>query len=244
MDLIKDIWTDADILDLERYLENIAGERIDWTKRIYSTKKKCLAIKIPILRKITKEMLKGDYSSFLDCYFNKIIKNKDILINISIELNLIVGILIGNFKELKIQKQYLINYCKISDSWVETDIIKLKINKKNEVEYFNFAINLLKSKFTFARRLGIIILFLFIKDDYAQKIFDELNKLKNEQEYYVNMAISWLLCEFFIKLKEKTLFFLKNNNLSDFVINKFISKCNDSYRVSREDKKFLQKHRK
>ena len=130
MDLIKDIWTDADVLDLERYLENIAGERIDWTKRIYNTKKKCFAIKIPILRKITKEMLKGDYLSFLDCYFNKIIKNKDILINISIELNLIVGILIGNFKELKIQKQYLINYCKISDSWVETDIIKLKRKTK------------------------------------------------------------------------------------------------------------------
>lgn len=244
MDLIKDIWTDVDVLNLEQCLENIAGERIDWTKRIYNTNKKCLAIKMPTLRNIAKEIQKGDYLGFLDSYFNKIVKNKDIFINISVELNLIVGIIICYFKDIEFQKQYLIKYGEICDSWVETDIIKLKINKKSESEYFNLAINLLKNKFTFARRLGIIILFSFIKDDYAQKIFNEFNNLKNEQEYYVNMAISWLLCEFFIKLKEKTIIFLKNNNLNNFVVNKFISKCNDSYRVSKEDKNFLQKHRK
>jgi hypothetical protein len=75
----------------------------------------------------------------------------------------------------------------------------------------------------------------FDKDFNLKKI----DKMYDEGHYYINMIIAWLLCESFIKNRDITLTYLKNNNLNDFVINKMISKCRDSYRVSKGDKEML-----
>ena len=74
-------------------------------------------------------------------------------------------------------------------------------------------------------------------------IFNEADNLFNETEYYVNMAMAWLLCECFIKQKAKTISYLQNHKLNKFTINKMISKCCDSYRVSKEDKEYLKQFR-
>ena len=71
-----------------------------------------------------------------------------------------------------------------------------------------------------------------------------ISNLKQEKEYYVNMAVAWLLCDCFIKQKDSTLLFIQKNTLNPFVLNKFISKCCDSYRVSNDDKQFLKSLRK
>ena len=57
------------------------------------------------------------------------------------------------------------------------------------------------------------------------------------------MSNAWLLCEFMIKQRDKTLHYLKSNNLNKFTINKAISKCRDSFRVSKEDKELLLKYK-
>ena len=54
------------------------------------------------------------------------------------------------------------------------------------------------------------------------------------------MANAWLICECFVKCRKETLEFLKKHKLNTFTINKFISKCRDSYRVSNEDKELLK----
>jgi hypothetical protein len=72
----------------------------------------------------------------------------------------------------------------------------------------------------------------------------EINEFEKETEYYVNMINAWLICELFIKKREETIEFLKDNKLNKFTINKAISKCRDSYRVSKEDKEMLLKFKK
>lgn len=205
----------------------------DFTKRVYNTKKVCLAVKVPILKNFAKQILKTNYLEFINnCPTN------------IIELNLIRGTLICNVKDLNLQKKLLCEYSKICDSWVETDIIKLKINNENENFYFDFAQDLLREKHIFARRLGVIILFNYINKKYIKKIFELINNLHNEQEYYVNMAISWLLCECLIKQRNETINYLNNHNLNNFVLNKFISKCKDSFRVDIQDKILLNNYKK
>ena len=101
------------------------------------------------------------------------------------------------------------------------------------------------AKETFVRRIGIKILFSFVKDcNYTDKIFAILDKLYNENEYYVNMIMAWLLCELFIYQREKTLNYLKDSKLNSFVINKAISKCRDSYRINNEDKQLLLNYKR
>jgi hypothetical protein len=58
------------------------------------------------------------------------------------------------------------------------------------------------------------------------------------------MAEAWLICELYIKFKEPTLEFIKNNNLNKFTHNKAISKIHDSYRVSVEEKEYLNSLRR
>ena len=221
MNLIREMWTYEDVCNFVKYLENFRQSDNDFrTKRIYNTNKDCFAIKIPSLRNFAKEIAKGDIISFL----NDSCSNP-------IELNLIKGILICKINDTDLLKKYLFNYAKNSDSWVETDIIKIKVNDKNKEHILDIAKNFLNSEYTFVRRLGIILLFNFINDKYIDIVFEQIKSLYNEKEYYVNMAISWLLCECFIKQRELTIKFLENNILNDFVLKKFVSKCNDSYRV-------------
>ena len=60
------------------------------------------------------------------------------------------------------------------------------------------------------------------------------------------MMLSWILCESYIRYQEQTIIYLDNNlnYLNDFVINKFISKCRDSYRILDKDKNALIKYKR
>ena len=58
------------------------------------------------------------------------------------------------------------------------------------------------------------------------------------------MAEAWLLCEMYIKFPKETKTFIQKNNLNKFTHNKAISKIHDSYRVSKEEKEYLNTLRK
>ena len=62
--------------------------------------------------------------------------------------------------------------------------------------------------------------------------------------YYTNMATSWLISMAFIKYRDKTLKYLKHNNLSTFTYQKALQKIIESYRVSQEDKDLIRKMKK
>jgi 3-methyladenine DNA glycosylase AlkD len=141
-------------------------------------------------------------------------------------------------------RRYLDDYSKSIDNWASCDTLKFNV-KNNEEEYMKLSYEYIKSDLPFVRRIGMFILFKFIdNDNYIDEIYNRLNEFENETEYYVNMVNAWLVCELFIKRKDKTLSFLKNNKLNKFTINKAISKCRDSLRVSDEDKRLLLKHKK
>ena len=76
-------------------------------------------------------------------------------------------------------------------------------------------------------------------DEYIDKVIKNVNKIKSNK-YYVQMAIAWLLAESYIKQKEKTTEYLKNNELDNFTHNKAIQKIIDSYRVSEQEKEFVR----
>lgn len=231
MELTRKNWSKKDINTFNLYLESLKNEnKIEWTKRIVNTNMKVLAIKTPILKKIANEIYKGNYIEFLsfmplDYY----------------ESTIIIANIINKIKNNK--KYYLDIYSRKIDNWASCDVHNF--NNVNKEEYYNISLEYIKSKETFVRRIGIKILFSFVKDcNYTDKIFAILDKLYNENEYYVNMIMAWLLCELFIYQREKTLNYLKDNKLNSFVINKTLSKCRDSYRINNEDKQLLLNYKR
>lgn len=232
--LIKQVWKDTDKLGFDNYLLSLKNEdKVVWTTKIINTKKPLLAIKTEVLKNIAKEIAKGNFLSFLDLNLNSYYEN-----------DVINGNLICKIKDFHKQVEYLDKYVLGIDNWASCDLLSFKI-KGREEEYFALAKKYLKSEKPFVRRVGFKIFFEFLNNGYyVDKILEILNEFYLEEEYYVNMIISWLVCELFIKQKEKTIKFLKTNKLNQFQINKAISKCRDSFRVSKKDKEWLLSFRK
>ena len=224
--LIINNWTQSDVDSLDKYLYSIRiEEKISWQKNIVNTNMDVLAIKLPILKNIAKAIFKGNYVSFLDLMPHKYFE--DCIID---------AFVISLIKDFKLQKKYINRLSKYIDNWSVVDTLKFHV-KNNEELYINYAKELLKLNKPFSRRIGIRILFSFVKlDNYHDEIFKALDSLLHEEHYYVNMASAWLLCEMFIHYPVKTFKYLDRSKTNRFIINKGISKCRDSYRVSIENK--------
>ena len=233
MELKKEHWKKEDIKPFLAYLKSFSKgtDKALWEQRIVNTKMPCLAVPSTKIDEIVKEIFKGNYIEYLSLWIFE-----------NLSCTLIISKLISKIKDFKTFKFYLEKFSEQVDNWASCDTIKFN-TKNNEQQFLDLSKDFVKSEKVFKRRIGIRMLFKFLDDKNITKVFDIIKTLKNEQEYYVNMAISWLMCDAFIKCKEQTLEFLKNNNLNNFCLNKMVSKCQDSFRISKEDKIMLKSFR-
>lgn len=234
MNLVKDIWNKNDVKDFQSYIISLRRkDKESWTKNILKTNMNVLALDTKTIKNISKEIYKGNYLSFLDFMMWDYYEN-----------TAINGSLISKIKDFDVMRKYLDMYSEKADNWATCDLLSFDI-KDNEDKYMNLLNTYIKSDKPFVRRIGMVILFNYVKDDkYISTIFDILNKFENEEHYYVNMINSWLVCECFIRDRDKTIKFLENNKLNKFTINKAIQKCRDSFRVTKEDKEMLLKYKR
>ena len=230
MDLNRAFWNKNDGIFFENYLESISGneKEREFEKRVVNTLLPCLGIKSNQIKQISSEIAKGNFKDFINLW----------LFNNHTEV-LILGELICKIDEFDLFKKLLTKYALLVDNWAACDTLKFKKRGKNKHLFLNLAKEFIEHKEPFVRRIGLRILFKFLDDENIDEVFRLVESLKSETHYYVNMCASWLLCDAFIKQRKKTLEFLKENKLNDFVLKKTISKCRDSFRVSKEDKDFL-----
>jgi 3-methyladenine DNA glycosylase AlkD len=153
------------------------------------------------------------------------------------ENTLVSAYVINYVKDVK-EKENQINNLYL-DNWATVDSLKFDV-RKQEQEFLALSRKYVKSKEPFKRRVGVRILFSYTSSDYLVDVFEIIDSLKDEKEYYVNMAVAWLCCELMIKSRDAFLNYLDHHNLNDFTLRKTVSKCQDSFRVSDKDKKMLK----
>lgn len=193
-----------------------------------------IGIRIPILRKLAKEVALNDYLDYINSkhkYFEEYI---------------IHGLVIGNIKIPFNDKLDMIDkFLPHIHDWATNDIVcsNLKDFKKNQEVGFNYINKLLKGNNWSIRFALILLLDYYINDEYIDKVLLICENVK-DNDYYVMMGLSWLLSTCFIKFKDKTSILIKSNKLNKEVTNKTISKICDSYRVSKIDKDEIKKWRK
>lgn len=197
------------------------------------TSNNLIGIKTTELKKISKEISKGDYQSFIK-------ENKSDLYEPIIIEGFLYGYLNLNLTTLF---DYLDNYLTKLTNWAQIDLVvaNLKIFKKkeNQESGFKYAKKLIKSKNNYVKRFGLVILLdYYLHDTYIDKVLELVSKIKTD-DYYVSMAISWLMSISYIKYKEKTLIYLVNIK-NDFIYNKTISKVVDSRKISKKEKDFIK----
>ena len=84
-----------------------------------------------------------------------------------------------------------------------------------------------------------MILDYYIDEEYLEEDFKIFDDIKHEG-YYVKMAVAWAISFAYIHFPQKTLEFLKNNNLDKFTYNKSLQKIIESNRVSKDDKDLMR----
>ena len=87
----------------------------------------------------------------------------------------------------------------------------------------------------FTRRWGYVIFFTGLAKDKAN-LAPILSLMKDDDEYYVQMAEAWLLCELAVFHPGEVLDFLKTSKMKYNILGKAIQKIQDSFRISAEDK--------
>lgn len=234
--LIPDKWnSETYSLYLEKLLKLRDKKYKEFSRKITPTDYEIIGIRIPILRKIAKEIKDTNISEYF-----KNVKNY------YLEETIITGILLSYIKDYNLFTKYFNKYIKCIDNWAscDTTISSCKIIKDNKDLFIKEIDNYLNSDNPYIIRVGYVsLLNYYIEDKYKDYIYEKVDNNKND-DYYVEMAIAWLLSYMFIKYRTTTINYLKNNNLSTFTQNKTISKIRDSLKVSIRDKDLILKYKK
>ena len=207
----------------------------DFTNALIPGARPILGVRVPILRKLSKEIAKGDWQTYLreateDTYEEVAIK----------------GFVIGYAKaELRILLPYISEHIEKINDWSLCDgfCSNLKVVEKHREEFLEFLLPYAKKDDEFKQRVvAVMLMMYYLTDDYIDMSLEVLDSLKNEK-YYCKMAVAWAIATAWAKQREKTYAYMQdgNNTLDDWTYNKAIQKMIESYRVSDDDKQMLRK---
>ena len=230
MKLIRDNWDNNSYNDFIDYLFSIRDiEYRDFHSKL-GVGNNDIGIRTPLLKNIAKDISKGNYIEFLELlgtnYYEEVT---------------LYGFIISNINNFEESIKYLDTYKNRINNWASSDLFCssykiVNMNKENFWEYINCNIN--SDNLWIRRMCFVLILFYYVHDKYLDDIF-RLCDYYNTKDYYVQMAVAWLISICYIKYPNNTLIYIKNNQLDDFTHNKSIQKIRESYRVSNDDKKYL-----
>lgn len=220
-------------------IKSILNENIDISFRMFTSglipcSKPILGVRVPILRKIAKEIAKGDWKEYL--------KNAT---EDSYEEVAIKGFVIGYVKEdLEILKPFIEEHIEKIDDWSLCDgfCSNLKIVEKYRNEFWTMFLSYAQKDEEFKQRIvAVMLMNYYLTNEYIDMSLKVLDNLKNEK-YYCKMAVAWAIATAWVKQREKTFVYMQegNNTLDDWTYNKAIQKMLESYRVSNEDKQMLR----
>ena len=189
-----------------------------------------IGIRMPVLRKYAKKIKEEvDINSIPNDYYEEI---------------MLKGMLIGMQKELDFEK--IKNYIPLINNWAICDVFcgGLKKVKKNKDKMWDFLMKYIYSNEEFEVRFAVVIILdYYIEEEYIERVFNILKKVKHDG-YYTKMAVAWAYSLCFIKFFDKTkkeFENIKKDNPDKFIFNKSIQKAIESYRISEENKNMLRK---
>ena len=214
---------------IKKYLyENIDLKYKEFSKSLLPSDTKVLGVRLPLLRKLAKEISLVDYSWYLENASDD-----------TFEEIMLQGMVIGNLKtSFEVITNYIDKFIPKINNWSVCDsfVSSLKITKKYKKEMFEYI-----RKYSFSSEYGtrfMLVMFTnyYVDIDYLPSIFNIINSFEIK-DYYVKMAVAWLLSICYINYEELTIKYLKKCKLDDFTYNKALQKITESKRVSLDKKK-------
>lgn len=222
-------------------MENIRKKLFDMQDKTYQEFHKGLCpnvediigVRIPDLRKIAKQIAKENPREYLE----KIPKEY-------YEEKMLQGFVIGYMKaSLEEKLRYLDKFVPAIDNWAICDCCTstYKFTNQYQKEVWEYLKKYLNSNKEFELRFAIIMLMdYYLTEEYIDEVLKIYDNIHHDG-YYVKMGVAWALSVCYVKFPERTMKFLKNNNLDDFTYNKALQKMIESYRVDEKTKQLFRK---
>lgn len=193
--------------------------------------RKTYGVRVPFLRTLAKK-LAADWQDFLTCARDD-----------SQEELMLQGVVIG-YARMPIAErlQQLTDFIPKIDNWAVCDTVcsTLKFISKDLSGFRLFLEPYMQSSDEFKRRFAIVCLMdYYITDEYIEEVLDYLAATEHPA-YYVQMAAAWALSVCFVKYRDLTMPYFRDGLIrNDWIHNKAIQKCRESYRVTADDKELL-----
>jgi len=231
MELIKDKWDEKTYKEFTEFLlQNKKPGLAEFAGKLIFTKYKIIGVATPVMTKIIKDVVKGDIDGFI----------KHSKTDFYEQVGTMGQVVVTAKMDIETRKKYLLQYIDLIDNWALNDgaACAFKILHKQQAEYYAFLKDLLEGG-TYSIRFALCCFMnYYLTDEYIDDVLRFTNEVTNK-EYYVMMMQAWLVATAFVKQREKTLAFIKNNNLAKTTQNKAIQKIRESNRVTKEDKEML-----
>lgn len=196
-------------------------------------KESFIGVRMPILRKIGKEISKGNAKSYLKISCSN-----------HYEERMLRGIVTGlikaeSFSELA---QLCDSFSEEVNNWAICDCFcsGLKQIKRYKSEFFEHIEKYLNSGNDWKIRIALVVMLnYYLDDEYIDRVLERCDGIKSDY-YYVSMAQAWLVSTAVVKCRDKAIAYLRNNNLDGITVKRAIQKCIDSYRIDADTKLMLK----
>ncbi len=215
----------------ERLLKEVDKTYKDFNQKLIPNINNILGIRVPVLRKISKEIYKNNWQDFLKQepqYF---------------EEAMLQGMVIGLIKdEPNAILEYIETFIPQINNWAVCDCFcsSLEFTKNNKELVWNFLHKYLNSSKEYEIRFVLVMLLnYYIEAKYLNKIFEIIESYQYN-DYYAHMGAAWLVSICYIKYPEKTIKYLTNSKIDTKTYNKSIQKIIESNKIDKKTKDKLK----
>lgn len=215
--------------DIRKVLfENCDSSYADFHSSLVPTlpRDRIIGVRMPVLRKIAMHAAKEDLPVG-DYYYEEL---------------MVRGMKIG-YRDADIEKRLsdLKAFIPLIDNWAVCDCCcaTYKFTEKNRAAVWDFILPYINKSEYEARFAVVMMMDYFLTDEYIDSVISLLSAIESD-DYYVNMAVAWVLSAAFVKYEERVYSLLSSDCLSPWVHNKTIQKLCESRRVNPQTKEYLK----
>lgn len=191
-----------------------------------------IGVRLPMLRKIAKELLKENPEGFLDASLGSSVH----------EIRLLHAIVLARARfPLSERLERLRAFVPTLDNWSVCDVLcgDWKPVEAELDPLLAIVSEYMASQREFEVRFSAVMLMLYYRSVCPDEVFRRYAAFRHDG-YYAQMAVAWGISYLFVDYRDRTLRFLSEDALDRFTHNKAIQKIIESDRVVEADKRLLR----
>lgn len=197
-------------------------------------KERIIGVRVPVLRKIAKQLKKDESSKSLANEFLQELPHE------YYDEDMLHAIILSDERDFSTALKRTSEFLPYIDNWAVCDTFCPKAFGKNKKALWQEIEKWLESEKTFTVRFGIVnAMRFFLDEDFSAEKMKKVLEVSNE-DYYVRMAIAWYMSVALVKQWEVAIKVIEDKSLGAWVHNKSIQKSCESFRLSAEQKQYLK----